>query len=158
MTTEIKIGLWIASLVAVLGILFGAYHYGRTAQKMADDNAHNIEQIAIAKVIQNQAAANDALKTQLGVQHEKDTAALDALRNQPAVSVRIPTCTSAYRKGFSTGRSVAQDAADQRASDRSQAILDDATKRLESKSFEWSAALNACKVTMSWAQAQAPSK
>jgi predicted histidine transporter YuiF (NhaC family) len=81
MTTEIKIGLWIASLVAVLGILFGAYHYGRTAQKMADDNAHNIEQIAIAKVIQNQAAANDALKTQLGVQHEKDTAALDALRH-----------------------------------------------------------------------------
>ena len=144
MDIEEKVIATLVGLIVIAAGLFGTYEYGRHVQKVYDDG-----QAAIA--IEKVTIENSALLNNLEVQHEKDSAAIDTLSHQPPIRVRIPTRCSPPP----AASGVELPAATSDGSDNgSQLILDDATKRLESKSVEWSNALAACKEVADWAKAQ----
>ena len=138
----------IAALVGLIVIgagLFGTYEYGRHVQEVYDDGQRAIE-------IEKVTIANEALLTKLKAQHEQDNAAIDTLSHQPPIRVRIPTrCSPPAAASGVELPAAASDGAD----NGSQLILDDATKRLESKAVEWSKALSNCGIVMEWSREQA---
>lgn len=140
-----KLMLLVLAVGVVLALLFGTYKYGRGVEVLAQAAAN-------AKVIAKADKENKQLIQTLEAEREKHNSDLALIPRAPRV--RIPT----YRcKGSSTILSGLSNAAAERANDRSQKILDRITKRLESKSAEWSKALNACRVTTKWAIKQKPS-
>ena len=137
----------IAALVGLIAIAAGAgsaYEYGRHVQKVYDAGQRAIE-------IEKVTIKNSALLNKLEVQHGKDSAAIDILSHQPPIRVRIPSrCSPPPAASGVELPAATSDGAD----NGSQLILDDATKRLESKAVEWSKALSACVVVRDWAKAQ----
>ena len=144
MDIQTKLIAALVGLIAIAAGLFSTYEYGRHVQKVYDDGQRAIE-------IEKATIENSALLNKLEKQHGKDSAAIDTLSHQPPIRVRIPTrCSPPAAASGVELPAATSDGAD----NGSQLILDDATKRLESKAVEWSKALSACGVVMSWAKAQ----
>ena len=141
---EIKLIAAFVGIILIVAGIFSTYEYGRHVQMVYDDGQRAIE-------IEKVTVDNTTLLNKLEVQHGKDSAAIDTLSHQPPIRVRIPTRCSPPPAASGVELPVApSDGAD----NGSQLILDDATKRLESKSVEWSNALAACKEVADWAKAQ----
>ena len=54
MILQIKLALWLASVLAVFALFYGAYHYGRHVQALEDDELRNAA--VIEQQTKNQAA------------------------------------------------------------------------------------------------------
>ena len=110
MTLEVKLTLWLASVVAVFLILFGAYHYGRHVQGLEDDTAR--QKAVIAQQQKDQAeilAYVETIKTS-GEQHDIDQSIIDSLHDSiehnNGLRIHIPSClTSAGDTQTPTGSS-----------------------------------------------------
>ncbi len=91
MSIQLKLAAWLVSVVAVLGVLYGAYHYGRHVQSLVDDKMR--AQAIQAQEQRNQAALqaySDSL-TKAGEQHDKDQRSINTLHDQLGrVRVRFP--------------------------------------------------------------------
>ncbi|OGC95840.1 MAG: hypothetical protein A2W25_15300 [candidate division Zixibacteria bacterium RBG_16_53_22] len=133
-------------VIALLVITFAAGWYvnGLRHEQKADELelAHSAELIA-------ERARNAALTTNLQKERQNAEHALNTLLDRPAPRVRLPICPPG--EAHSAGGSALPTAAAERADHRSQEILDDATRRLDSKAAEWSRAIEACRVVMGWA-------
>jgi hypothetical protein len=111
------------------------------------------KQIDVDKVILKANSDNDTLKTKLEEQKNESNKALDFLLNQPAPSVRVPTCSSSGQSN-TTNRGSVSTTGPQPTSNSAQGAFDTFRQGLESDAAEWSRALNACQVVMDWAKAQ----
>lgn len=152
-TAEAKLIAVVVGFIIIGGILFGTYHYGRTVQKTKDDLVMEQLKNSLQAQVNEAQTANDTLKTQLGVQHEQANAALNVLLSAPAQRVRVPTCSQTGQAN-TAARSAVPATSTQRASDTAQSAFDGFRQGLESDAAEWSRALNACQVVMSWAKVQ----
>jgi hypothetical protein len=142
----------IALLLSALGGgAFGLVEYGKHTQKTADDLVAAKLQLAEDKLINDARNANDVLTTKLEVDHANSEAALNTLLSAPAAIVRVPHCASSSKVNTASGSSVPV-ASPERASDTSQSAFDSFRQGVESDAAEWSRALNACQVVMSWAK------
>lgn len=91
MSIQLKLIAWLLSVVTVLGVLYGAYHYGRHVQSLVDDKMH--AQAVQAQEQRNQAAlqAYSESLTKAGEQHDKDQRSINSLHDQLGrVRVRFP--------------------------------------------------------------------
>jgi hypothetical protein len=151
-TIEAKLIAGVIGFILIGGILFGAYHYGRTTQKVQDALVAAKLQLAEDALIQDAQAKNEALKTTLEVKHEQANDALNYLLDHPAQRVLLPsTCPG---QAIAAGGSAVQAPGSQPAGDIAQSALDDFVKGMESDAAEYSRALNACQVVMTWAKHQ----
>lgn len=93
MTLQIKLALWLASVLAVFALFYGAYHYGRHVQALEDDELRNAA--VIEQQTKNQAALlayTETIKT-AGEQHDKNQTIISGLHDElDRVHVHIPTC------------------------------------------------------------------
>ena len=94
MPIQAKLVLWLASVAAVLGILFSAYHYGRHVQGLEDDKLRS--DAVIEQQTKNQAvilAYTETIKA-AGAQHDKNQTIIAGLHDQlNRMHVHIPTCS-----------------------------------------------------------------
>jgi len=94
MTLQIKLALWLASVLAVFALFYGAYHYGRHVQALEDSTARDKD--VQAQLVANQAielAYTNKLQT-AGVQHDTDQTTIDNLHSAAGrVRIHIPTCS-----------------------------------------------------------------
>lgn len=150
----------LAAIIMATGIFGGGYFYGRHVQGINDDANMNAERltwtwaVAEGQKAENDAIqANDALKTQLEVQHAQANDALNVLLSHPAGGVQLPAnCAAASGETHATSGGAVQTASGERAFDPLQAALDDFTRGMEADAAEWSRAINACAVVIGWAR------
>lgn len=98
-------------------------------------------------------ASNDTVKAKLKEKENEANAALNYLLEHPAGRVLLPRPCVSSGKGdtpIPAGGGAVSAAASERADDRNQQILDDATERLKLKGAEWSRAFNACREVNEW--------
>lgn len=128
------------------------FHAILATEHIAQTQALLVEQTKATNAL----AANDAIKTKLGVEHAKAQADLDYLRAHPAGRVqlpRIPCAAAMHQADTATGSAVPATSAE-RARDPAQDALGNAQQGMESDAVEWSSALNACRTVMDWAKEQ----
>lgn len=93
MPIQAKLILWLLSVAVVLGVLFGAYHYGRHVQGLEDNELRNAA--VIEQQTKNQAALlayTEKIQT-AGEQHDKNQTIISSLHDElNRVHVHIPTC------------------------------------------------------------------
>ena len=93
MPIQAKLILWLLSVAVVLGVLFGAYHYGRHVQGLEDDELRNAA--VIEQQTKNQAALlayTEKIQT-AGEQNDKNQTIISSLHDElNRVHVHIPTC------------------------------------------------------------------
>ncbi len=93
MILQIKLALWLASVLAVFALFYGAYHYGRHVQSLEDSTT--LDKAVQAQLVANQAALLDytnKLQT-AGVQHDTDQTTIDNLHSAAGrLRIHIPTC------------------------------------------------------------------
>ena len=134
-------------VVALLIVAFGSGWYvnGLRHEQKANELelAHNAELIA-------ERAKNTTLTTNLQKERQNAEHALNTLLDRPAPRVRLPVCPPG--EASSASGITLPATTSERANHRSQEILDDATRRLDSKAAEWSSAIEACRVVMGWAR------
>ncbi len=105
MPIQAKLILWLLSVAVVLGVLFGAYHYGRHVQGLEDDELRNAA--VIEQQTKNQAALlayTETIKS-AGEQHDKNQTIISGLHDELGrVRVHIPTCAVSNPAEASTDR------------------------------------------------------
>jgi hypothetical protein len=98
MTLQAKLIAWLASVAAVLAVLYGAYHYGRHVQGMEDDTAR--QKAVITQQQKDQVdilAYAESLKT-AGEQHDVNQSIIDSLHDHiehdNGLRIHIPGCSA----------------------------------------------------------------
>ena len=132
-----KLMLSLVSLGLFLGLLFGAYQYGKLAERK-----HQVDEQAIAQA--EGLEQRTQLIKQLEIQHDKTNDALNVLLDTEPVRVQVPVyraCAAAIASGGELPTPQPE-----RASDPGQEAFDQFAAGLESDAIEWSKALNACSV------------
>lgn len=81
---NLKLILWLGSILTVFALLFGVYRYGRHVEAVK-------QELARVTALARQQSDNDALKTELEVKHAADQKQIDALAaDLRRLRVRLP--------------------------------------------------------------------
>ena len=129
-------------ILAVLASYFATFKYGQHVEFLKQENIRK-------DVVIKANAENEAVKLELQETRQNAEAALNIILATPAPRVRVPICPSGESNATDRGE-IPATTGERTYTDR-QRLLDEAGRHLESKSAEWSRALNACKVVMEWA-------
>ena len=94
MSIQVKIIAWLLSVVSVLGVLYGAYHYGRHVQSLTDADAQNAAVIAQQIESAKQLSSHIEKEKKAVEDHDQNQTIIDSLRSELGrVRVRVPSCT-----------------------------------------------------------------
>lgn len=127
-------------------------HYGTVIAKMNEKAA--VEAMQAAEAVEKSVLNNDATKAKLKEKENEANTALAYLVNHPAGRVLIPHAVPACPNSPPVTAGAVPAASSERADDRGQRLLDDATEHLKSRAAEWSKALNSCANLQEWAKIQ----
>lgn len=154
MSLQVKLAIWVASVVAVLGAISGIFIAGDHYRGAKDAAAHQIEVNAIQQVVLEQATENDTLKTHLEVQKNEENTVVDRLANHPVVtSLRLPAANCADQSHTAPGGQPAIAGAGTlpTANDDSFARFTEGLAKLALEADQLTAQ---CRVVTNWAAAQ----
>lgn len=152
MSLELKLAAWLASVLLVLGTLYGAYHYGRQVESTKRDLIAATALVASQKAIADSVAANQTILNQLKEKENEANNVIDALVNQPRPRVHVPvaTCPSISPPLPADG-SLPSLKITGLLSEQVEGILDSDRQRTESIVGECEHELNTCREVKEWA-------